>query len=216
MRIASTIFLLALVGYSFQVVTPQELIKAVNIARTNPVYYADIINKMYTSKGIKGKRGDLNCYQEAEDFLRRQPKLPALKESIVADAASKHHSDYMQKTNTLSHTGENGSNIFSRLEMFGKYPSIDIGCNENIAYEPLSPPVDAEFFLLLWIIDYRVPSRGHRTNIFSTLVSEYGCGQGGIFVTCVGTKPINNTASPSHLAALNLNLEINGKGYTGV
>ena len=213
MKLIFFIALLAIVGLSSQI-TAQEFLIATNKARVNPEYYANLIKTQFTSKGILGKTGDPNCYAEAEAFLMGRAPIPLYTENIVADCAAKNHSDWMNSTGTLSHKGEGGSNTKIRLDMFGVWSSKSYGYNENIAYST-TPGRDAETFTLKWITDCGTASRGHRTNIFSIKVDQYGCGQTGFYVTCVGSKAINSKATDAELERFSLSQAVNGAGFTG-
>ena len=205
---------LAISGLSYQI-TSQQLIQAVNKARTNPVYYANQIASLYTSKGVKGTSNDALCYQEAENFLRSMKALPALKESIAADLAAWKHSNWMSTTKTFSHTGLSGSTPKTRLEAVGTWTS-GMGYTENIAY--YSAAVPAETFVIMWLTDCGISTRGHRNNIMTTTAPFLGCGESGMYVTCDGAKDL--TLLPSITAATlqqaGLSTAVNGAGYTGV
>ena len=207
--------LLCSIGFSQQL-TAQQLIQAVNKARTNPLYYAGLINSWYTSKGVLGKTNDVNCYKEAEDFLRAKTPLTAYKESIVADLAAWRHSKWMKETGTFSHTGISASNPKTRLDWVGTWPTAAFGYNENIAW--FSAGATAEAYVVLWIADCGVTSRGHRNNIYSTTVQQYGCADFSYYATCVGTQPINlqPAVTDADLTAAGLSKAANGAGFTGV
>ena len=213
MRTVFFVALLALAGLSYQI-TAQEMIAATNRARVKPVYFADLIRAQYTSKGIKGTSNDPNCYAEAESVMRSRAPIAAYKESIVADCAAKAHSDWMLSTKIFSHTGVSGSNPKARLEMYGTWPSAAFGYNENIAYNS-SPSVTADAFTIQFLADCGVASRGHRNNILSTTVDQYGCGHSGIYITCVGTKAINLKATAAQLTSFGLSQQVNGAGFAG-
>ena len=207
--------LLCSIGLSQQL-TAQQVIQAVNKARTNPVYYANLINSQYTSKNIKGTSNDPNCYTEAETFLRAKVPLTAYTESIVADLAAWRHSKWMKETGTFSHTGLSGSNPKTRLDWVGTWPTAAYGYNENIAW--FSAGATAEAYVVLWIADCGIASRGHRNNIYSTTVQQYGCADFSYYATCVGTQPINLQAAitDADLTAAGLSKAVNGVGYKGV
>ena len=206
--------LLCSVGFSQQL-TAQQLIEAVNFARVYPIDYANRINSWYTSKGILGTANDPNCYAEAESFLRSRAGLQPYQESLVADLAAWRHSKWMKETGTFSHTGLSASTPRTRLEWVGTWPTAALALNENIAW--FSAGATAEAYVVLWIADCGVASRGHRNNLFSTTVSQYGCADFSYYVTCVGTLPINLQAAvtDADLAAAGLTKAVNGVGFTG-
>ena len=215
MKALLIIALFALCGLSYQL-TSQQIIQAVNRARVRPSYYADKIRAQYTSKGIRGTANDPNCYAEAESALRAQAPLQPLKESIVADLAAWRHSNWMRSTKIFSHTGVNGSNPKARLDAVGVWPSAAYSYNENIAWS--SNVQSAEFYVIMWLTDCGILSRGHRKNILSTSVSFQGCGDSGNYITCVGTASINlkPTITAADLTAAALSRTTNVGGYTGV
>ena len=215
MKALLIIALFALCGLSYQL-TAQQIIQAVNKARVRPSYYADLIRAQYTGKGIRGTSNDPNCYKEAEDYLRARTVLPAYIESIVADLASWRHSKWMKETGTFSHTGISASNPKTRLDWVGTWPTAAYGYNENIAW--FSAGATAEAYVVLWITDCGVTSRGHRNNIFSTTVQQYGCADFSYYATCVGTQPINLQAAvtDADLTAAGLSKAVNNVGYKGV
>ena len=213
-RFAILALVLALSGLSYQL-TAQQLIQAVNKARVTPVFYANQIAALYTSKGILGTANDANCYAEAENFLRAMTPLAALQESIAADLSAWRHANWMATTKTFSHTGANGSTPLTRIQAVGSWAS-GMGYTENIAYYTASVP--AETFVLLWLTDCGLSTRGHRNNIMSATAPYLGCGESGMYVTCDGAKQLNllSTVTTADLTAAGLSQAVNGVGYTGV
>ena len=207
--------LVALAGLSFSYkITPRQLIAATNRARVRPSYYATLIRDQYLSKGIRGIPNDPNCYGEAEALLRTKAPMKPYKENIVADCAAITHSNWMDTTKIFSHTGIYGTNARTRLEMYGTWPPEYFAYNENIGYIS-SPSATANTFTIGFLADCGVPGRGHRNNIFSTTVDQYGCGQTGFYVACVGTAQINLKATGEQLKFLGLSLQVNGVGFSG-
>ena len=215
MKALLIIALFALCGLSYQL-TAQQIIQAVNKARAKPAYYADLIRAQYTSKGVRGTSNDPNCYAEAESALRAQVLLKPLGESLVADLSAWRHSKWMYSTKTFSHTGVGGSSPKTRLDAVGVWPSAAYAYSENIAYS--SNAQSAEYYVVLWLTDCGIASRGHRKNILSTSVTLQGCGDAGNYITCVGTLPINlkSTITTADLTAAGLSRTANAGGYTGV
>ena len=215
MKALLIIALFALCGLSYQL-TAQQIIQAVNKARVRPSYYADLIRAQYTGKGIRGTSNDPNCYAEAEGAMRAQGPLRGLGENLVADLAAWRHSNWMATTKIFSHTGVGGSSPKTRLEAVGAWPSAAYSYNENIAW--FSAGATAEAYVVLWITDCGVTSRGHRNNIFSTTVQQYGCADFSYYATCVGTQPINLQAAvtDADLTAAGLSKAVNNVGYKGV
>ena len=76
-----------------------EVISAINWARTSPKSFAALVNTLYVSKGIKGETGDPNCYSECVTVMNAQAPLPPLKENAAADYAAWKHSLWMANFN---------------------------------------------------------------------------------------------------------------------
>ena len=212
--LVSVALLLCFVGVSYQLTT-QQIIKEVNIARTQPLVYAAKFKAQFTSLNKQGPTGDLNCYTEAESYLRSVTPLVALKEDITADLASWRHSYYLANVlKTLSHYGANNTSPYDRLMAAGTWTNPRSWTyNENIAWS--SAANSAEFFVMLWIGDCGITSRGHRKNIFSTTVTVVGCADVSNYLTCVGAVPLTLLASAqTSLAAAGLSQAINGVNST--
>ena len=214
MRTVSIVSLLVLVGLSLQI-TPQELIAAVNKARVNPTYYANKIKTKYLDAGVKGRSNDPLCYEEAYNNLTTAAPLPVYKESMVADCAARQHNDYMVLTKTLTHSQPAPLlNPKNRLELFGAWPTAAFSYNENVA-KAMATENTAEDFVTLWIADCGVSSRGHRNNIYSIKVNQYGCAHSDLYATCVGTITLNPTVTDAQLTAFGLSRAVNDVGFAG-
>jgi uncharacterized protein YkwD len=81
-------------------------------------------------------------------------------------AAAQKHAEWMAATETLSHTGENGSDMTSRINAEG-YDWSTIG--ENVAYG--YPTVQT-------VVKGWMESYGHRKNIMNPDFAEVGFGKG--------------------------------------
>ncbi len=105
--------------------------------------------------------------------VRRVPLTINLK----LQAAAQGYADYMAKTGVLSHTGQDGSTMVSRINAQGYHWST-IG--ENIAYG--YPTVSS-------VMNGWMQSYGHRMNIMNPSFNEAGFGKGvsskGVIYWCV-------------------------------
>ena len=167
-----------------------SLILATNQARTNPKFYANLINAQYLSKGINGTANDTQCYAEAVNVLNRQPVLPALTYNAAAALAIAKHIDYLVANNLFSHIGANNTNLGQRLDEIAT-KSGNWTFNENIAWT--AGATSAQNFTTMWLHDCGVPLRGHRKNIFNTIIKNYGCYHIQGKCGCVGTTGYNLT-----------------------
>ena len=224
MRTTSIVILAIVLFASTNALTAQHIISAVNYARKNPKIIAQRIQAQYPN--MRGTANDATCYSDAITFLNAQAPLAPLKENVAADLSTWLHSRYcVQVIKTISHTGAGNSNPGSRLEA----QATGIGAwNENIAvtFRPNTVYPTAEEFIIMWITDCGVASRGHRTNIFSTAVTHQGCGvfQGpmsgtwiGTVVTCMGINAaVIKPEALARLAEAKLCPVKNGAGFTGV
>ena len=228
MRTTSIVILAIVLFASTNALTSQDIIRAVNFARKNPLIIRDRIKATYPDPG----RGtDLTCYSDAQTFLTTQPSLPPLVESAAADYSSWKQSKYCVTVNgTITHYGEGGSTPKTRLDAVGTFdPSW--ATNENIAvtYRQNTIYPAADEFVMMWITDCGVPKRGHRLNIYDASVTQQGCGvfQGpmtksgisytGTVVTCAGAKGLAiKEETKVKLAEASLSLDKNDVGFTGV
>ena len=186
-KIISLLFLLCIVGSSIQVFTPKEMLDAINFARTQPKLFAETakLNTRwykngafvpYTTSSPTTPPESATCYQDGYNWLLNVAVgVPALLQSQVAELAAASQSIYLANVlKKLSHTGEGGSQFWERLQSFGSYATGAWGSNENIA-STSAPWASANDYVFQWISDCGTLSRGHRTNIFSTAITHYGC-----------------------------------------
>lgn len=148
----------------------EQVLAEVNLARTVPRVYADLLRefrrqfrgKTYrlpgthtlvrTAEGVKG-------VDEAIRFLSRQKPLPPLARSGRLAAAAAELVADEGKSGAVGH-GVRRSAPQTRIERHGEWQG-QIG--ENISYGP----DEARRVVMELIVDDGVPDRGHRRNIFS-------------------------------------------------
>lgn len=157
--------------------TEVEVVKEINLARTNPQKYAVFLKKYLSFiTGDKYQRpGECPLYlhegkkavEEAISILESAQPLKALKASKGLSAAAKDHAQEQGKTGDTGHYGANGSQTADRVEKYGQW----IGSvGENCTY---GPDVPRDIVVDL-IIDDGIADRGHRKNIFSDEYTAVG------------------------------------------
>ncbi|HOJ62970.1 MAG TPA: CAP domain-containing protein [Spirochaetota bacterium] len=147
-----------------------EVVKELNLARTNPKQYAEYLKeykkyyngnylqfpnkiRIITNEGIRAVDEAIN------ELLSYTPMQP-LKISKGMSLAAKDHVNDQGTKGSLGHTGSDGSSPFVRMNRYGKW---DVTAGENIDY---GNDV-ARYIVFSWIIDDGVSGRGHRKNIFN-------------------------------------------------
>lgn len=177
------LFSFAATGYQAREASSLEkqVLEEMNLARTNPDKYADLIEA--TEKYYRGKiimepgqvpmmtREGKSAVKEAVRFLRNQEPRSELNFSNAMSKAAIDHVKYQGKTGQVGHTGQGGSTPFDRLRSYGTFNGQ---AGENISYGYSN----ARKVVMQLIIDDGVADRGHRTNIFkkSFHVAGVGCG----------------------------------------
>lgn len=147
-----------------------------NHVRTNPAAASRELDRYATDAGIRGLSRasrasiqDAYAVDEAIDFLREQPPLPALKDDRRLAAAAGDHVLAQGPTGGVGH-GAAGS-MGGRLRGHGVFAGMS---GEAIAYGQETP----DDVVRQLVVDYDVPDRGHRSLIFSRGYSVAGvaCG----------------------------------------
>lgn len=134
-----------------------DVIAEMNLARTAPQQYAQILASR--TVGYRGVEGE-GVVREAIRFLEKQRPLPPLAVSQGVRSSALTHVLDMGPTGGRGHTGSNGSQPWDRMARFGKWTG---GAGENIDYGTR----DARGVVVRLIVDDGVRGRGHRKNIFS-------------------------------------------------
>ena len=194
--IALSLLVVCLFGSSLQVFTYTQFLDAINLARTNPSVFADQIqsSSVFFNKAT-GKWADVwwepNCNQNAYTWLKSvAPMAPLLHSDIAVYAASKHTRWMAHTLKKLSHTGENGSTLRTRITEAGTF-DVCWALNENIASTGQAY-TSANEYVFQWIADCGLNPKGHRDNIYSTKITHYGCAEvkdplaENYFATCDG------------------------------
>ena len=193
----------------------QEVIKAINKVRVNPVGFADYLKTEYLNKGVLGTTREPKLYFDLEAQLRALKPLPPLVESIAIDYSAWLHSYWMATNKVFAHKGINGVDCRFRLLEIGTF--VGRGwTNEVIAggYEKMT----GDDFVKMWLYDHGYSWKGHRMFILSLKRPEVGCGYALGRLTCVSADPINllPKITDADLAKAGLSRAVNDKKYTGV
>lgn len=157
----------------------RELGVLINQLREDPKSFASHVKKRLEAyegnnftdfSGIKYRsmEGKDAC-NEALVAVESANPVPPL---IIAEGLNKcaqDHYDDLSKTGDTGHTSSDGSNMGKRIDKYGSW-SGKVG--ECIAVQSTTP-LD---FLLQWIIDDGVKSRGDRKTIFSKDFTKFGVG----------------------------------------
>ncbi|MBN2874962.1 MAG: CAP domain-containing protein [Spirochaetales bacterium] len=166
---------------SFATALDLEVVSELNLARTQPEAYIDILMdyKSYIRGAYLEKPGEIRivlnegvrAVDEAITFLKKQAPLPPLTLSRGLSLAARDHALDQGKTGQTGHTGSDSSSMGGRIMRYGSWIST---AGENIAYGGKS----ARDFVIQLIVDDGVASRGHRKNIFNPkfLVVGVSCG----------------------------------------
>lgn len=142
----------------------------INYARQHPREYARQLRayRSYIHDGILFLPGDENgvytregtdAVDEAIDFLENQPALPALTEGELLSLAARDHADEQGEIGGEGHVSRDGGGPGDRVKRHGG----DRFVAESISYGF----ADADAVVRQLIIDDGVPSRGHRTLLFT-------------------------------------------------
>ncbi len=167
----------------------REFLQELNLARTQPQKYAEILETEFLPRLYKGpgeekeifvlkfktdedqrelvhrKTMNLNegaaPFHEALEFLKNQKALSELGAMPGMNLGALDHVKDMGASGELGHDGNDGSNFKERLERYGLVTGIS---GEVIMAGDYLSPREMVMFL---IVDDGVPSRGHRESIFT-------------------------------------------------
>lgn len=123
------------------------------------------------------------AFQEAIDFLEKQPAVGPLTWTEGLAWAARSHTVDMGGKGITGHTSSDGTGFGDRLY---KFAATRGQVGENLAYGSTT----GKWVVIQLIVDEAVPSRGHRTNIFNDDFTQIGTntgvfeGQYGMMETC--------------------------------
>jgi uncharacterized protein YkwD len=171
----------------------KEIVKEVNLARTNPGSYASWLRstrQYYRGTQLRrpgevpiGTEEGLKAVDEAIRFLDKQKPVGSLDLSRGLSLAARDIVAAQGASGEFGHKGPDGSMPSDRIERHGTWKSF-IG--ENIAYGQRT----ARDVVAAFIVDDGVPGRGHRKNLFNAAYHVMGvdCGPHSVYgTTCAIT-----------------------------
>jgi len=171
----------------------KEIVKEVNLARTNPAAYASWLRgqRQYYRGKLMRRPGEapvrtqegLAAVDEAIRWLEKHRPAGALGTSRGLSLAARDLVAPQGASGGIGHTGPDGSTPSGRIERHGQWESV-IG--ENVAYGQRT----ARDVVAAFIVDDGVPGRGHRTNLFNAAFHVMGvdCGPHSTYgTTCAIT-----------------------------
>ncbi len=167
-------------------VLEEQLLREVNLARTDPESYRTYVNELRTRyRGdrlllpgriqIITKEGAA-AVDEALSFLANAPPVPALHRSRGMSLAARDLVLEQGPAGTTGHESADGSRAWDRVSRYGTWRGL---VAENIAYGD----IDARMMVMSLIVDDGVADRGHRKNIYNGKfhVAGIACGPHKIF-----------------------------------
>ena len=158
----------------------KKILDTLNDIRTNPSKYAERVQVLYldhiNDKGINMRTKIMTNegkvpYADAKRFLTSQKPISKCELDDGLTAAAYLHSVYCAAIGEQTHTSKDGGGPMDRIKDFGMM--LQGMCAENVLSKS---QIDAEEWILDFIIDDGCPSRGHRKNIFNPQVSKIGLG----------------------------------------
>jgi uncharacterized protein YkwD len=167
----------------------QYMLQLINEARTNPAAAA----AQLTSNLTPDVQATLNYYnvnlQQAEQKIATATPQPPLAWNSALASAAQGQSQYQANNQTQSHTGANGSTTSQRIQQAG-YTNATSSAENAYAY---SSSVDQA--MQAFLIDWGVPSDGHRINIQQPGVSAQNAYR-DVGIGMVQTSPSNPSFGP--------------------
>jgi uncharacterized protein YkwD len=160
----------------------QDLLKEINLARSNPQMYAGFLEKLkpqfkgrlYTAEGTSAAletQEGWTAVEEAIKFMRAAKPTTTLTMSQGLSLCAKAHVTDQSASGATGHKGGDRTMVEDRVKPYGSWTG---GIGENLAYGNQS----ARERLLTWLIDDGFASRGHRNRIMSSTYNVAGlsCG----------------------------------------
>lgn len=175
MKLISAIFVLLVVGSIHAQASQLEVLKALNLARTNPKVVANWLRAKYIAKGTKGINGDENCYQEAYDYLLNLAPSTLISEDAGIDLAAYAHAKDQVEAGSFNHQTSDNTTPAARLQKFGTV-SGTWAMTQMVALFSRSTAVPANDVIMLFASDCGVKSRKHRSALFDKAYLSAGVG----------------------------------------
>ncbi|MEM7181686.1 MAG: CAP domain-containing protein [Spirochaetota bacterium] len=166
-----------------------DLLQELNLLRSNPSKYAQILNQYRSSfrgnslyfsqqRPLPLKEG-VKPLEEAIQKLTGQQPLHRLTLSPGMSLAAKDHALDLLRTGQIKHTGSDRSNPFDRMNRYGKWKII---AGETISVGRKT----AREIIVMLLIDDGEPSRNRRANLLKK--NYITCG-----ISCVSSPNSSNT-----------------------
>lgn len=164
----------------------KEILRELNLARTQPAQYAEFVAQMksyYDGKLFQRPNEEtvlteegVAAVEEAVRFLRKVKPLSPLSPSRGLSLAARDHVAEQGPRGAIGHRSRDGSTISDRLNRYGRWQEATA---ENISYGESQ----ARMIVAVWIIDDGVPERGHRDNLFNKdlKIAGVSCGAHAAF-----------------------------------
>ena len=169
----------------------REVVKELNLARTDPRYYVSHLKEMkrffygeeFRRPGeipVRTEEG-VTALVEAIRFLEKAKPVLALRFSQGMSRGARDYVEVQGRSGAVGHGSIDGKRTWERVNLYGKWERM-IGENLSYGYS------HARDIIISLIIDDGVPGRGHRKNIFNPNFQVVGvaCGSHAIYGTmCV-------------------------------
>lgn len=169
-------------GLDFLTDHEKDVIRELNLARTDPKGYARLVNefkRFYIDGAISiDNRVPVETFEgieavdEAVGFLNRVSPVSPLKVSRGLSHAAR---DHVKDQGNTGATGHSGSDDSTPRERMNRYGSIRIKSGENISYGFF----EARHIVIMFIIDDGVKSRSHRKNVYDPAFRVVGVHSSG-------------------------------------
>lgn len=157
-------------NYNFLSALEIEVVKELNLARTNPKQYAEFLKeyrKYYQGnyialpgKNLRISNEGVKVVDEAIEQLLSYKPIQPLKISLGMSLAAKDHVNDQGQSGAMGHIGNDLSSPFARMNRYGTW---NLTAGENIDYGNDS----ARLIVINLIVDDGVIDRGHRKSIFN-------------------------------------------------
>jgi uncharacterized protein YkwD len=162
----------------YMTVTELEVIMEINLLRSDPAGYArtylEPFRKYYHGKLLRlpgrnpiATKEGIAALDECILELENSSPTPVLSPCKGLAQAARDLADDQGSTETTGHTGNDGSDMSTRIERYGRW---DGSVAENISYGFN----EARHIVIALLIDDNVPSRGHRKNLLDNSFNLVG------------------------------------------
>lgn len=143
----------------------KEMIKEINLVRTNPAGYAPYIQEYINKHALSQGEKDTGAAFIVE--LKKMTPRKALKEADCLLLAARDHAINQAPTGSLNHTDTNGKNPWDRVKSACSNMSTGNENLEGSASSEANYANDARKANCNLLIDHGIPGYGHRYNILN-------------------------------------------------